>query len=208
MRKIQTNTGQASGAPPVLRLLRVASRCPPWPASRPSATRISTAAWKRPGTPEVRLRAPPATAASSPAARPERWRKSESRLKTEKSATPLASCSAGAGGDGRCTACGRSGSSHLITVCFATFFRSLGRESHRHPIHLHRGEQPTSKAGQLSAPTASAPRSASPATGPYLTISPLREELRTTAVPGFSAPSSSPAAQTSAAGRATARDAP
>ncbi len=54
IRKIQTNTVSASGATN----LRLWALCT-MPLACPStiSTRISTAAWKRPGTPEVALRA-------------------------------------------------------------------------------------------------------------------------------------------------------
>mmetsp|Transcript_7078 Transcript_7078/g.17107 ORF Transcript_7078/g.17107 Transcript_7078/m.17107 type:complete len:222 (+) Transcript_7078:55-720(+) len=81
IRKIQTNTVRASG-PTKARLLALSMTLLAWLST--SSNRISTAAWKRPGTPEVALRTPshsrktprkPSTVAKT----------SESRLNREKS---------------------------------------------------------------------------------------------------------------------------
>ena len=85
IRKIQTKTVSASGATN----LRLSALCTmPLACASTISTRISTAAWKRPGTPEVALRA--ASHSSQQVTMPsETAQNTESRLKTEKSTTPV-----------------------------------------------------------------------------------------------------------------------
>ena len=85
IRKIQTNTVSASGATS-LRLWALCTMPLAWEST--ISTSISTAAWKRPGTPEVALRA--ASHSSQQPSTPSVIEKnSESMLMTEKSTTPL-----------------------------------------------------------------------------------------------------------------------
>ena len=84
--KIQMNTVSASGATN-LRLLALCTMPLAWEST--ISTMISTAAWKRPGTPEVALRA--ASHSSQQVSTPRAMEKNiESKLKTEKSTTLLA----------------------------------------------------------------------------------------------------------------------
>ena len=83
IRKIQTNTVSASGATS-LRLWALCTMPLAWEST--ISTSISTAAWKRPGTPEVALRAA-SHSSQQPSTPSAKEKNTESRLTTEKSTT-------------------------------------------------------------------------------------------------------------------------
>ena len=84
-RKTQTNTVSASGATN-LRLLALWTM--PLASLSTSSNSISTAAWKRPGTPEVALRAA-RHSRKQPSAPSSAEKTTESKLMTEKSTSPF-----------------------------------------------------------------------------------------------------------------------
>src|SRR5690242_7620993 len=149
IRTIQRNTVSASGETN-LRLLALCTM--PLACESTISTRISTAAWKRPGTPAVALRA--AFQRKKQAITPSTIAQNiESQLKTEKSTTlpgflfcrnvrwwtmyspAVGACSA---------ACSTACSAAMFRFVFSVIRRgTLARcERQRHPVHLHREHQP------------------------------------------------------------------